>query len=153
MRLFHKIFKSAYQTLLTPKRSLENVLGQQVFKNQPRNPFQSSTSSDHPCLLLYLLYYLYLRLMFSAVILKFYSVWWHFSLFKYEQISRHNPFTFFLQINDHTISLSKPILPSVQGPQYSKVFQQLAWKVNVHCVLHHSLKTNQRFLLASLILS
>ena len=47
--------------------------------------------------------------MFSAVILKFYSVWWHFSLFKYEQISRHNPFTFFLQINNHTISLSKPI--------------------------------------------
>ena len=44
-------------------------------------------------------------------------------------------------------------LPSVQGPQYSKVFQQLAWKENVHCVLHHSLKTNQRFLLASLILS
>ena len=74
-----------------------------------RNPFQSSTSSDHPCLLLYLLYYLYLRLMFSAIIFKFYSVWWQFSLFEYEQISWHNSFTFFLQINDQTNSLSKPI--------------------------------------------
>ena len=37
----------------------------------------------HPCLLFYLLCYLYLRLMFCAVIFMFHSFWWGFPLFEF----------------------------------------------------------------------
>ena len=45
------------------------------------NPFQSSSSLIHPCLLMYLQCYWYLLSMFWAVIFMFYSVWWQFSRF------------------------------------------------------------------------
>ena len=60
----NNVFQGLYQTLQTTKVNFENLLGWQVFKNHNCNPFQSSSSFVHPCFLLYLVCYLYLRLMF-----------------------------------------------------------------------------------------
>ena len=47
----------------------------------------------HPCLLLYLLCYLYLLLMFWAVIFMIHSIWWQFLLLEFWQILGHSSFT------------------------------------------------------------
>ena len=59
----NNVSQGLYQTLQTTKVNFENLLGWQVFKNHNCNPFQSSSSFVHPCFLLYLVRYLYLRLM------------------------------------------------------------------------------------------
>ena len=60
----NNVSQGLYQTLQTTKVNFENLLGWQVFKNHNCNPFQSSSSFVHSCFLLYLVCYLYLRLMF-----------------------------------------------------------------------------------------
>ena len=75
-----------YQTLQTTKMNLEKTVGLTSFQKPQLQSVSIFWKFKHPCLLFYLLCYLYLLFKFWTVSFMFHSLWWRFPSFEFRLI-------------------------------------------------------------------